>query len=99
MAEGFKHYHIPQQSRREKFHVLSQNQTSFVESSSTMKISEYQRRERKKKLAKFSACKILRNLLKIPSHFYDGISIFPSTRVSTSYSNISFLSNISYSLK
>ncbi|XP_004515685.1 BEL1-like homeodomain protein 9 [Cicer arietinum] len=32
--EGFEHYHIPQQSRREKLRILSQNQTNFVESSS-----------------------------------------------------------------
>ncbi|XP_058739688.1 BEL1-like homeodomain protein 9 [Vicia villosa] len=35
MAEGFEHYHIPQQSRREKLRFLSQNQPSFIESSST----------------------------------------------------------------
>lgn len=40
MAEGFEHYHIPQQSREEKLCVLSHNQISFVESSSTMKIRE-----------------------------------------------------------
>lgn len=31
--EGFEHYHIPQQSRREKLRILSQNQTTFLESS------------------------------------------------------------------
>ncbi|XP_061348353.1 BEL1-like homeodomain protein 9 [Gastrolobium bilobum] len=32
MADGFEPYHVPQQSRREKLRVLSQNQTGFVES-------------------------------------------------------------------
>jgi len=54
MVEGFKHYYIQQQSRREKLHVLSQSQTSFVESSSTMKINLYQREKKKRKeLAEF----------------------------------------------
>jgi len=34
--EGFENYHIPQQSRREKLRYLSQNQTSFIESSTTL---------------------------------------------------------------
>lgn len=35
--EGFEnYYHIPQQSRREKLRYLSQNQTSFIESSPTL---------------------------------------------------------------
>jgi len=34
--EGFENYHIPQQSRREKLRYLSQNQTSFIESSPTL---------------------------------------------------------------
>ncbi|KAJ1384282.1 POX domain [Sesbania bispinosa] len=33
MAEGFEHFHIPQQSRRDKLRVLGQTQTGFVESS------------------------------------------------------------------
>ncbi|CAL5192217.1 unnamed protein product [Lathyrus oleraceus] len=36
MAQGFEHYHIPQQSRREKLRFLSQNQSSFIESSTTL---------------------------------------------------------------
>ncbi|CAI8612713.1 unnamed protein product [Vicia faba] len=36
MAENFEHYHIPQQSRREKLRFLSQNQTSFIESPTTL---------------------------------------------------------------
>ncbi|KAK7292892.1 hypothetical protein RJT34_15748 [Clitoria ternatea] len=39
MAEGFEHYHVPQQSRRDKLRVLSQTQQQhqpcFVESSSS----------------------------------------------------------------
>ncbi|PNY16522.1 BEL1-like homeodomain protein 9-like [Trifolium pratense] len=34
--EGFEHYHIPQQSRREKLRFLSQNQPNFIESSTTL---------------------------------------------------------------
>ncbi|XP_027350777.1 BEL1-like homeodomain protein 9 [Abrus precatorius] len=36
MAEGFEHYHVPQQSRRDKLRVFAQNQPGFVESSSTL---------------------------------------------------------------
>ncbi|KAL9315431.1 hypothetical protein ACSQ67_016432 [Phaseolus vulgaris] len=36
MAEGFEHYHVPQQSRRDKLRVFAQNQPSFVESSSIL---------------------------------------------------------------
>jgi hypothetical protein len=34
--EGFEHYHIPQQSRREKLRFLPQNQPNFIESSTTL---------------------------------------------------------------
>ncbi|TKY65960.1 BEL homeodomain protein 9 [Spatholobus suberectus] len=36
MAEGFEHYHVPQQSRRDKLRVFAQNQPGFVESPSTL---------------------------------------------------------------
>ncbi|QCE11803.1 pre-B-cell leukemia transcription factor [Vigna unguiculata] len=36
MAEGFEHYHVPQQSRRDKLRVFAQNHPSFVESSSIL---------------------------------------------------------------
>ncbi|RDX83154.1 BEL1-like homeodomain protein 9, partial [Mucuna pruriens] len=36
MAEGFEHYHVPQQSRRDKLRVFAHNQACFLESSSTL---------------------------------------------------------------
>ncbi|XP_020236329.1 BEL1-like homeodomain protein 9 [Cajanus cajan] len=36
MAEGFEHYHVPQQSRRDKLRVFPQSQPGFVESSTTL---------------------------------------------------------------